>query len=188
MQHPFHHTPLILSKNFICQHIRKVKDSSNVRSGWFTHCNGLPHCMIANGVVFFLQGWIRSLIIFNKRHVITINIGRPSQWQAHHPKLVYDSTECLHSGLRCCKLSPKDGALNSWLLIIKPSNQRHIKIYQKNSSWASIRLVPCMVTINHHPKINLFPRQIKRIWRNFFGGITIKLLPVSTIIKGGLFN
>ena len=78
IQYSFHHTPIIFSKEYLCQHIRKVKGSSNVISEQFTHCKRLPHCMIENWVVFILQGWIRSLIIANNRNVITVNIGRPT--------------------------------------------------------------------------------------------------------------
>ena len=96
--------------------------------------------------------------------------------------------ECFHSGINCYKLSTKYVALNSWLILRKPSNNWHIHVDKKTSRGTLSCLLPYMVTINYHSKINFFPPWINIIWRNWFNGITMELFPVSTIIKNSIVD
>ena len=120
IHYSFNHTPLILYKQCICQHITKVKVSRNLISEWLNHYNRLPHCMIENRVVFLPQDWLQSLSIINNRHVITVNIGQPSHWHTHYSNIVSESMEWIHSGIYCYKLRSKDRDLDSWFLLRQP--------------------------------------------------------------------
>ena len=103
--------------------------------------------MITDGVRLLIQYGLRLGGVVNNIHDITIYISWAVNLDAYHSQLESDSSQGLYTLLHGYKLSSKDSALKSVLLLGVPVNHGHIHENHVSHPGTKVTLVPCMASL-----------------------------------------
>merc|ERR1712086_816002 len=93
-------------------------------------------------------------------------------------ELVLNAAQFLDSLLHSNKLSAKDSALNSGLLLAVPLDHGHVHEYHEASLGPAVRLIARVVRIYEHTKSNLSPKRLRSVGRQGLLDVAIKGRPI----------
>ena len=112
------------------------------------------------------------------RHVIPINVSWSRNFNAHNLKLIPDAVQRLNVLFHGNKLSPKNSALNSGLFLGMPIHYGNIHKYNITGTGKTICLIPGILRIDKHSKLNFLTDMFRRIMRLCLFGIYVEGSPV----------